>query len=153
MSSRGTLVRVSGAALVGALAVLAATASFSLPANASKKKVPVIRVRPSTGLRNRERVTVSGSHFPRKDTLIVIECNPKVLKRDSNACDLAGSKTITTSGKGAFALKFKIATGRVGDGKCGDSKKSATCYIFASEPSPTSKVDAYEKIHFALKKR
>ncbi len=57
---------------------------------------------------------------------------------------------VNTGLKGTFPkTSFRVITGKVGDGSCGTTTKNLTCYIFVSEPSVTSTVDAHAAIKFA----
>jgi hypothetical protein len=136
-----------------ALFVLAPSAVWpAAPSTAAKRRPPVITIKPATNLHNRQKVKVAGSHFPRKYSLVVIECNPKVQTNDPGACDTATLRSITTNRRGSFSMRFKVVTGKVGDGRCGTSRKTDRCYVYVSQPSLSSSVHADKTIRFSLKK-
>jgi hypothetical protein len=141
-----------GLALLGTTATSVAGASLLVP---RKAPAPSITVTPSKNLHKNEKVEVTGKNFPHKTSLVIVECNPKVLKNNSAACDSGISHLVfvTTSSKGTFPkTAFKVVTGKVGNGSCGTKANNLTCYLFVSKPTTTSTVDADAAIKFARPK-
>ena len=141
-----------GLVLVGMTATGVASASLLVP---RKAPAPSITVTPSKNLRKNQKVEITGKNFPHKTSLVIVECNPKVLKNNSAACDsaLAHLVFVTTSSKGTFPkTAFKVVTGKVGNGSCGTKASNLTCYLFVSKPTTTSTVDADAAIKFAKPK-
>jgi hypothetical protein len=125
--------RLAAASLV--VAGLVATAAASSEAASS----PSITVSPNTGLHNKQVVKISGSGFSKNTDLAIVECNPSVFSANPKACNAAGAIQLKTGSGGSFpATNFTVVAGKVGDGQCGTSPSTATCYIFASPPNNTS---------------
>lgn len=126
------LLWTSGSGVVGAMSFVS-----------EKAPVPKITVKPSKNLHNDEKVNIAGKNFPAKTALVIVECNPLVLKDQPAACAEIDVVSVTTGSKGTFPkTSFEVITGTVGNRKCGTTTKNLTCYIFVSEPSTTSAVAA-----------
>jgi hypothetical protein len=145
---------MTGAALIGALAGTTAVGGAGASSLAPRKApAPSITVTPSTNLHKNQKVEITGKNFPHKTLLVIVECNPRVLKNSSAACAATHLVFVTTGSKGTFPkTSFKVINGKVGNGSCGTKTTNLTCYIFVSEPSVTSKVDARAAIKFAKPK-
>ena len=134
-------------AFVGTTAIAVAGASLLVPRRAP---APIITVTPSVGLHRSQKVEITGKNFPHKTALVIVECNPHVLRNDSAASASTHLVFVNTGLKGTFPkTSFRVITGKVGDGSCGTTTKNLTCYIFVSEPSVTSTVDTHTAIKFA----
>lgn len=111
---------------------------------------PSVTVTPSTGLRNEQKISVSGKSFPKKTALVIVECSSGVLKGQSAACDAAHLVSVTTGADGTFTkTSFEVLTGTIGNGKCGTTTKNLTCYIFVSEPTTKTTAESDATITFA----
>jgi hypothetical protein len=110
-------VRVIATVVVMATGVLAAGLLGTAVTAATAHKVVV---KPSTNLHNGEIVTVSGTGFKPGDTVYIVECLVKA-KGQAGCNTPAGLPPYATiSATGTFApLKFKVTTGKVGNGTCG----------------------------------
>ncbi|MGH3732098.1 MAG: neocarzinostatin apoprotein domain-containing protein [Acidimicrobiales bacterium] len=101
-----------GLALLGGLAASAASAAG-----------PKLVVTPSTNLHNGEAVKVSGTGFKAGDAVYIVECL-YTAKGESN-CNILNTVPATISKSGALpASRFKVATGKIGNGKCGTTTKN-----------------------------
>lgn len=100
---------------------------------ASTANSRVLVVRPATGLKNGEKVTVSGSGFTPKDSIYLVECLANA--SGQNGCRLPTSipTPITITSKGILpTTTFTVSTGTIGSGKCGTTKaNAAACAISA----------------------
>ena len=136
-----------GLALVGTTAIGVAGASSRV---ARKAPAPSITVTPAKGLHKNQKVEITGKNFPPKTGLVIVECNPLVLKNNPSACAVAHLGSTTTGSTGTFPkTSFAVIAGTVGNGSCGTTAKNLTCYIFVSKPSVTSTVEADSAITFA----
>ena len=92
-----------------------ATTTTTAPKSHGPRK---ITVRPSTGLRNRQVVKVSGSGFTPGDHVFIVEC---LAKGSSSAlCALSTAKAVRIGATGNLpATSFRVITGKVGKGTCG----------------------------------
>jgi hypothetical protein len=88
---------------------------------AGAKTTPHIVVKPLTGLKNGSTVRVSGSGFTPKDNVYVVQC---VWKATGQAgCNYLSATPVTISATGTLpSTKYKLVTGTVGNGKCGNKK-------------------------------
>jgi hypothetical protein len=87
-------------------------------AGATAAKTPKLVVTPSGGLRNGQVVKVSGSGFKAHDQVFIVEC--LATAQGQAQCATLGATLATISAKGLLAsTKFKVATGKIGNGKCG----------------------------------
>ena len=147
-------VLVSGAMLVGVVAVAAAPASAASAA---------VKAAPNKKLVNGQQINVSGSHFDPnwpptdgKHFVAVAECSAGVLTGDQAACDQTspnnpqtapGDAVLTNSdshGK-VGPVAFKVLTGTVGDGTC-DSAHA--CYMTIAEVDTVSGPPHIDKFAF-----
>src|SRR5271166_829219 len=132
--------------MLGATAIGTSGASLLAP---RKAPAPSIAVTPSSNLHKNEKVEITGKNFPHKTSLVIVECNPRVLKNNSAACDSSHLAFVQTGSAGTFPkTSFSVLNGKVGNGSCGSTTRNLTCYIFVSEPSVNSKVDADAAIKF-----
>jgi hypothetical protein len=85
-------------------------------ANAAAK--PKLVVTPSTGLTNHKSVTVSGTGFKPKDQVYITEC--QATAKGEAGCDIFLAVPVKITAAGVLPkTKFKVATGTIGNGKCG----------------------------------
>jgi Neocarzinostatin family len=126
MVSARTL-RAAAAALV--LATPLALGAGAVGAGAAS--VPHLVVKPATGLKNGQTVKVSGTGFKPHDTVFIVECLSTA--KGAGGCQIAMATPVTISAKGVLpTTKFKVATGRIGSGKCGTTKKNLkSCEVSA----------------------
>jgi hypothetical protein len=109
-------------------------------------------VSPSSGLKDGQTVTVTGSGWPANDTINMVECSVPLTAVSS--CDLGTLVRITSSATGTFSTPFRVHTGVVGDGSCdpgkscliaiGNTDNSSAAQVSiafapAATPSPTAK--------------
>jgi hypothetical protein len=124
----------------GALGVAVAGAASS----------PHLVVTPASGLKNGSTVKVSGTGFTPKDTVYVVQCvwNAK----GQSGCNYLEATPITVSAKGTLpATKFKVATGKVGNGTCGTKKANLkNCEVSVGNASGGD--SAVVRIQFVLPK-
>ena len=104
---------------------------------------PILCVNPSTGLVNKQAVSVVVRAAPNTE-IAVTECNSALATNDPNACDQnpadlnkpGGPMLASTGAKGNARLTYKVlvsSTKPVGDGNClpgGD-----TCFLIAAQVS------------------
>jgi len=82
---------------------------------------PKLVVTPSTGLTNHKTVTVSGTGFKAKDQVYITEC--QATAKGEAGCDIFLAVPVKITAAGVLPkTKFKVATGTIGNGKCGTSK-------------------------------
>jgi hypothetical protein len=108
-----------------------ATGSFTF---AGPPAGPTVTVTPSTGVKNNQTVTVTGSNFKaNQPTVYLIECSGTT---GQDACDVGTlNATSSTDGSGAFTGHIKVHSGAVGNGVC---KAGKTCYIAAATATDQS---------------
>ena len=79
---------------------------------------PKLVVTPSTGLTNHKTVTVSGTGFKAKDQVYITEC--QATAKGEAGCDIFLAVPVKITAAGVLPkTKFKVATGTIGNGKCG----------------------------------
>jgi hypothetical protein len=112
---------------------------------------PKIVVTPSTGLKNHGTVTVSGTGFKAKDQVYITEC--QATAKGEAGCDIFLATPVKISATGVLAkTKFKVATGTIGNGKCGTTAANLKkCAISVGNASGGD--SAVFKIVFALAKK
>jgi hypothetical protein len=124
--------RVAAILFGGAAAISLMT--MAAPAGASGIS---LKASPSKGLTNGKTVKVTAKGLPvttkgKKNSFFVAECNSLVTGSlslaDESHCDISTAKAIKVSKKGSFSGKFKVVTGKVGDGYCGTAGH-LTCVI------------------------
>ncbi|MGB8197911.1 MAG: neocarzinostatin apoprotein domain-containing protein [Acidimicrobiales bacterium] len=85
---------------------------------ANAAATPKIVVTPSTGLTNHKTVMVSGSGFKPKDQVYITEC--QATAKGEAGCDIFLATPVKITAAGLLPkTKFKVATGTIGNGKCG----------------------------------
>ena len=85
---------------------------------ASAAAKPKLVVTPSKGLTNHKTVTVSGTGFKPKDEVYITECQANA--KGEAGCDILLATPVKISATGVMPkTKFKVATGTIGNGKCG----------------------------------
>jgi Neocarzinostatin family len=117
---------------------------------------PLMAVTPSTNLKNRQTVKVSGSGFGKSQTLVILECTPAAATSTSTAqaeadCDVAdASLTHQTDGSGAFSnLAFTVKTGALANSKC---DASHSCVLFAATLDNTNAATAHSDVPLTFAK-
>ena len=103
----------------------AAPIAFAVPTPTT----PSVTVSKTSGLKNGQSVTVTGSGFTPGDSVYVIEC----LKGASGqaGCDLTTATAVTVNSDGTLpSTSFKVVTGAVATGTCGTTAANAhNCVI------------------------
>lgn len=98
--------------LAGALLVISAVSlagSGALGAASGRPAVvppPSVRVSPSTGLADLQKVTVTGAHFSAKASIGTVECRPGATGPDG--CDLGTLVYVTADASGGFTLSRPV---------------------------------------------
>jgi hypothetical protein len=107
--------------------IAANVASPTEAAESALTFAPVISVTPSTGLKNGQKVSVSGFGFPAASKAYVVECaNPP----GQTTCDAASVQQPTTDANGTFSgVEVTVATGTFGGKSC---MAGSTCLITAT---------------------
>jgi hypothetical protein len=98
----------------------------------STLKFSVIAVKPSANLHGGAAVSLSGQGFSAKVALDVTECTPAILTGASSttACTTKHMVAVTASAAGGFGpTTFKVVSGKVGNGNCGTTARTLTCYV------------------------
>jgi hypothetical protein len=79
---------------------------------------PKLLVTPAKGLTNHKVVIVSGTGFKPKDEVYITECQANA--KGEAGCDILLATPVKISATGVMPkTKFKVATGTIGNGKCG----------------------------------
>ncbi len=108
-------------------------ASNKVTPKASGANTRLLVVTPSTGLRNGEKVKVSGSGFTPKDSIYLVEC--LATATGQNGCQLPNSipTPITVTASGVLpTTTFTVSTGSIGNGTCGTTAaNAAACAVSA----------------------
>jgi hypothetical protein len=145
-------------ALVGTTAAGASTAHTSLP-RVRGTAAPVVTVSPNSNLTNGEKVTVTGSGWPAKTSLIVLECNADGAGPGdtSGSCDEAAGQLLSpkTSATGTFTVKYPIAVGAMKAGGTNNNcpqglrqaQHSVECIIGVADLGAS--IYSFVPIHFA----
>ncbi len=124
---------VNARTLRAAAAALVLSAPLALGAGVpgAGASTPHLVVKPATGLKNGQTVKVSGTGFKPHDTVFIVEC--LATAKGAGGCQIAMASPVTISGKGVLpTTKFKVATGKIGNGKCGTTKKNLkSCEVSA----------------------
>ena len=85
---------------------------------------PVIKITPAKGLKNGQKVTVTGKGFTPKDNVFVLECTNSA--KGEADCDITGAVPAKIDAKGNLPkVVFTVSTGNIGTMTCGTSKKDA----------------------------
>jgi|SRR5664280_165561 len=140
-------IRVVGVAAMLSTGILT-SGVFSTSASAA---TPKLVVTPSTGLTNHKTVTVSGTGFKPKDNVYITECQANA--KGEAGCDILTATPVKISAKGVLPkTKFKVATGTIGNGKCGTAASNLRkCAVTAGNASGGD--SAVFKIVFAAPKK
>lgn len=111
---------------------------------------PKLLVTPSKGLTNHKTVYVSGTGFKPKDTVYITEC--QVSAKGEAGCDIYTAIPVKITSRGVLPkTKFKVVTGKVGNGKCGTNATNLKkCAVSAGNINGGD--SAVFKIVFALPK-
>jgi hypothetical protein len=112
---------------------------------------PKLVVTPSTGLTNKKFVFVSGTGFKPKDSVYITECQANA--KGEAGCDIDTAVPVTITSKGLLPrTKFKVVTGKIGNGKCGTAVSNLKkCAVSAGNVSGGD--SAVFKIVFAAPKK
>ena len=87
-------------------------------AGAGAAAKPKLVVTPFKGLTNKKFVFVSGTGFKPKDSVYITECQANA--KGQAGCDIFTAVPVTITAKGLLPrTKFKVLTGKIGNGKCG----------------------------------
>jgi hypothetical protein len=126
-------------------------ASGVIGLSSASAATPKIVVTPATGLKNHGTVTVSGTGFNAKDQVYITEC--QATAKGEAGCDIFLATPVKISATGVLAkTKFKVATGTIGNGKCGTTAANLKkCAISVGNASGGD--SAVFKIVFALAKK
>jgi hypothetical protein len=118
---------------------------------ASAAAKPKLVVTPSTGLTNHKTVTVSGTGFKPKDEVYITECQANA--KGEAGCDILLATPVKITAAGVMPkTKFKVATGTIGNGKCGTAASNLKkCAVSAGNASGGD--TAVFKITFAAPKK
>lgn len=102
------------------------------PASAATRKLVI---KPATGLTNHEQVEVAGSGFTPGDSVYLVECQSDAT--GASGCDLKTITPVTITSTGALLkIKFKVVTGKVGNGTCGTKASNLKkCDVDAGDKS------------------
>jgi Neocarzinostatin family len=105
-----------------ALVALAAVLSLSsVPVDAATSAH--ITVTPSINLRNNQTVTVSGGGYAPNENVYVLECLYGA--QSATNCNIFNNVPLTTDANGNIpTTKFKVKTGKIGNGLCGTTAKN-----------------------------
>ena len=124
----------------------AAHAAITFAALAS----PTISVSPSTGLKNGESVTITGSGFIAGDSLYAVQC--LATATSAAGCNASGATPITVNSDGTLpSTTFKVTAGTIGSGACGTTTTNArACVITVATITGTDAGAA--PIQFAIAK-
>ena len=105
----------------------AAPITFAMPVATTTTTAPPTKkprkfhAAPITNLRNGSSVRVSGTGFKANEQLYAIEC--LWTSKGEAGCDLKTLHPVKTTGGGAIpAFKFKVVTGKIGNGTCGTTR-------------------------------
>jgi hypothetical protein len=113
----------------------------ALPASAAPCTSACLRVSPTTGVTNREALSVSVHMAAPGTEVAIVECNVNLAGGDSNACnqnpaDLGkpgGPALAVTNSGGYAAISYKVlvsATKAIGDGTCAPG--GDTCFVLVA---------------------
>jgi hypothetical protein len=103
---------------------------------------PTLKAQPSTSLSSGQTVKVTGSGFKPHDQVFLVEC--LATATSETGCDTASATPATISGKGLLpSTKFKVVTGKIGDGTCGTSAANVNaCVINAGNANGSDTASA-----------
>jgi hypothetical protein len=128
-ASQKLAVRIAALGLgLGAVAIPVTVAHASVPHGTTAS--PTLTVTPDSGLKDGDKVTVSGTNFPASKTPVyVTQCSTNT--GDASDCNLNEVNTDgSTDSSGSFSgVKYTVNTGKFGSASC---KPGGTCYIAAS---------------------
>ncbi len=111
---------------------------------------PTISVSPSTGLKNGESVTITGSGFIAGDSLYAVQC--LATATSAAGCNTTAPTPITANSDGTLpSTTFTVAAGTIGSGACGTTAANArACVITVATITGTDAGAA--PIQFAIAK-
>jgi len=96
---------------------------------------PKLVAKPAVGLKKGSVVKVSGSGFKPHDQVFLVEC--LAVASGGSQCAINTATPVTITAKGVLpATKFKVVTGKVGNGTCGTKPSNLkSCVINAGNAS------------------
>ena len=130
--------------------------TFALPSPTTTTTAPPVKigprkfhVAPAAGLKNGSSVRVSGTGFKPHDQVYVVEC--LATSKSQAGCDLKTLKPVKITATGVLpAFKFKVVTGKIGNGSCGTKASNLkSCAI--SVANATKGDSGQVRITFKLK--
>ncbi len=144
--------RVRTTAVAAAVAIALLGGAALIPMGASATTTPHLTVTPVSGLKNGSIVKISGTGFKAGDTVFIVQCIWKA--KGQAGCKvpltLPPSKTITSTGRLPLT-KFKVMTGKIGNGTCGTKAVNLkNCEV--SVGNATGGDSAVARIQFVLPK-
>jgi hypothetical protein len=144
-------------ALVGISGTAGASTAHQAASARTATTAAVVTVTQNANLKGGDSVTVAGSGFPDKATLVVAECNadgdgPGAL---GGSCDTGKLGSVKTSSTGTFSTKFTVIQGDMSthvDTSCPQGlvqvQHSVECIIGVADLSSDPVIFAYAAIHF-----
>ncbi len=134
---------------VGTLAgTLVASGPITFAVPSSTPAGPSITVSPSTGLKNGDTVTITGSGFTPGDSLYALEC--LATATSAAGCNAAGATPITANSDGTLpSTTFKVTTGTIGTGTCGTTAANVRdCVITVATVTGTDAAQETIELNF-----
>jgi hypothetical protein len=108
-----------------------------LAATQAHAATPTATASVSTNLVNNQVIKISGSGFPAKDSLYLVECSG-VPDKTGAQCDTSALGNATTNASGAFTnAPFKVVAGAVGNGFC-PTKTPGQCLLTVTDQKNTA---------------
>lgn len=138
---------------LSAVVIVSSTAIVGLAVTSQAASGPKLAVTPSTNLKNGSTVKVSGTGFKAKDVVYITECLAKATGENGCRVDLSTIQSVTITSKGVLpATKFKLYTGKIGNGTCGTTKANLKkCAVSVGTATGTD--SATFVVTFALPKK
>ena len=113
-------------------AVPVAAAALALAIPSAAFAATSLSVSPSSGLKDGQSVSVTGSGYPASTTIYVVECANLT---GQAGCDITRLGTAQSDATGAINTKFTVHTGTIGNGTC---DATHPCYISAGDAAQTA---------------
>lgn len=110
-------------------------------------KAPTVTVTPRTGLRDGQKVQVTGRGFTPGRTLQVVECGYRGQQTAPGDCNLGGMDTVIVDGAGGVATTFTVVRGPFGTSRVVCSA-TQDCVVAVTEASLTPGEEANAHIRF-----
>lgn len=104
---------------------------------------PVVRVVPSTGLRDRQRVQVRGSGFTPGESLQVVQCASRGAATGPGDCNLSGMTAVSSDSDGRVSASLTVVRGPFGSNGVVCSGRTQ-CLVSVTQASlqPSEEADA-----------